>query len=201
MAHLGEEGEGAEEEGAEMGEARVRRARPDGGAVGDDPEGEVDGDAAAAEVPRALVPRVRLEQVPEASPHPHLSSSPATAAAAAEGLGRPRFAGETAGLARVGLGRVGSLQVGLSDIIYSLIMSSVFSFFFFLFPLSFAFFIWENWNYFFTVTEEIRLSAKRSLCSRSGVTREGFFCPIEKESFFSFIFLERIGIGYLLICW
>lgn len=130
MAHLGEEGEGAEEEGAEMGEARVRRARPDGGAVGDDPEGEVDGDAAAAEVPRALVPRVRLEQVPEASPHPHLSSSPATAAAAAEGLGRPRFAGETAGLARVGLGRVGSLQVGLSDIIYSLIMSSVFSFFF-----------------------------------------------------------------------
>ena len=83
MAHLGEEGEGAEEEGAEMGEARVRRARPDGGAVGDDPEGEVDGDAAAAEVPRALVPRVRLEQVPEASPHPHLSSSPATAAAAA----------------------------------------------------------------------------------------------------------------------
>lgn len=175
MAHLGEEGEGAKEEGAEMGEARVRRARPDGGAVGDDPEGEVDGDAAAAEVPRALVPRVRLEQVPEASPHPHLSSSPATAAAAAEGLGRPRFAGETAGLARVGLGRVGSLQVGLSDIIYSLIMSSVFSFFF-PFPSLLCLFYMGELELFFTVTgEEIRLSAKRSLCSRSGVPREGFF--------------------------
>jgi hypothetical protein len=43
--------------------------------VGDDPEGEVDGDAAAAEVRRILVPRVRLQEVPEASPHAHLSLS------------------------------------------------------------------------------------------------------------------------------
>jgi len=49
---------------------RPRRARLDGCAVGDDPEGEVDGDAAAAEVPRALVPRVGLQEVPEAAPTP-----------------------------------------------------------------------------------------------------------------------------------
>jgi len=54
---------------------RPRRARPDGGAVGDDPEGEVDGDVAAAEVPRALVPRVGLQEVPEAVPHAHPSIS------------------------------------------------------------------------------------------------------------------------------
>lgn len=45
---LGEEGEGAEEGGPEMRAPRPRQARPDGGAVGDDPEGEVDGDAAPA---------------------------------------------------------------------------------------------------------------------------------------------------------
>ena len=67
---------------------RPRRARPDGGAVGDDPEGEVDGDAAAAEVPRALLPRVGLQEVPEAAPHAHpsisLSLPPASGSAVAE---------------------------------------------------------------------------------------------------------------------
>jgi hypothetical protein len=73
--NLGEEGERAEEGGPEVGPPRLRRARPDGGAVGDDPEGEVDGDAAAVEVPHILVPRVGLQEVPEASPHAHLSLS------------------------------------------------------------------------------------------------------------------------------
>jgi hypothetical protein len=79
--NLGEEGEGPEEGGPEVGPPRLWRARPDGGAVGDDPEGEIDGDAAAVEVPRVLVPRVGLQEVPEASPHPHLSLPPAPGSA------------------------------------------------------------------------------------------------------------------------
>ena len=55
--------------------------------MGDDPEGEVDGDAAAAEVPRALVPRVGLQEVPEAvPPRPslYLPLPPASGSAVAE---------------------------------------------------------------------------------------------------------------------
>ena len=94
---------------------RPRRARPDGGAVGDDPEGEVDGDAAAAEVPRALVPRVGLQEVPEAvPPRPslYLPLPPASGSAVAEvefpGCGESRpAAGARAGLAgRLLLGRL-----------------------------------------------------------------------------------------------
>ena len=76
--------------------------------MGDDPEGEVDGDAAAAEVPRALVLRVGLQEVPEAAPHAHpsisLSLPPASGSAVAEvefpGCGESRpAAGARAGLA------------------------------------------------------------------------------------------------------
>ena len=76
--------------------------------MGDDPEGEVDGDAAAAEVPRALLPRVGLQEVPEAAPHAHpsisLSLPPASSSAVAEvefpGCGEARpAAGARAGLA------------------------------------------------------------------------------------------------------
>jgi hypothetical protein len=94
VSDLGEEGEGAEEGGPEVRAPRPGQARPDGGAVGDDPEGEVDGDSATAQVPRALVPRVGLEQVPEAAPHAHLflsvSASPA-------GVGRARPVGRGGG--------------------------------------------------------------------------------------------------------
>jgi len=83
--------------------------------VGDDPEGEVDGDAVAAEVPRALVLRVGLQEVPEAvPPRPslYLPLPPASGSAVAEvefpGCGESRpAAGARAGLAgRLLLGRL-----------------------------------------------------------------------------------------------
>ena len=90
--------------------------------MGDDPEGEVDGDAAAAEVPCALVPRVGLQEVPEAAPHAHpsisLSLPPASGSAVAEvefpGCGESRpAAGARAGLAgRLLLGRLVPLGWG-----------------------------------------------------------------------------------------
>ncbi|KAF0907827.1 hypothetical protein E2562_020889 [Oryza meyeriana var. granulata] len=44
-----------------MGHPHVRRPHPDGGAMGHDPEGEVDGDAAAMEIPHALVSHLEKE--------------------------------------------------------------------------------------------------------------------------------------------
>lgn len=74
---LGEEVDGAEEEGAEVG---VPRAATNGGLVLDDPEGEVDGDPIVPEEVDVLPTRTGLEQVPESARDPH---GRAVAAAAA----------------------------------------------------------------------------------------------------------------------
>lgn len=68
--------------------------------MGDNPEGEVDGDAAAAEVPRALVPRVGLQEVPEAASHAHPSLSLSTPPASGSAVAEVEFSGQGGSRAR-----------------------------------------------------------------------------------------------------
>ena len=94
----------------------------------------------------------------------------------------------------MGWGRVGSLQVGLSDIIYSLIMSSVFSFFF-SFSLSPLPFLYGRIGIIFLPLQEKRSGYQQSVASvRDQECQEKvfFFVLLKRKVFFLFFLLNGL---------